>query len=591
MKIFQDLWWFFRMEKKAYGIGVVALLFVALLTLLPPYVVGVVVDDIVEGTLTEADVVKWVAVLFATGVAIYGLRFLWRTMLFGAGVRLARLLRDRLYEQFTKQSPQFFHQRRTGDLMAHATNDIGAIELTASEGVLTLVDSLAMGGMVVITMAVFIDWKLTLIALIPMPFMAWAVKKYGDMLHERFHKAQEAFSSINDKVQENISGVRVVKAFGQEDAEKAAFKTLSDDVVAKNIAVARVDALFGPTISLVVGLSFFLSVAFGAWFVVEGQLTIGELTTFTIYLGHLIWPMLAFGWLFNIVERGRASYDRVSSLLEITPDVFNRTDAQAVVPSGALSYEIEAFVYPEKQTPSLSEIQIELERGQTLGIVGKTGAGKTTLLKLLMREFDLEQGDIKIGGTSIYDYEMGALRAAIGYVPQDHFLFSATVAENIAFGKSDANREEIEVAAQLACIHEDILRFQEGYNTVVGERGVTLSGGQKQRISIARAMLLNPEVLILDDSLSAVDAKTEKAILDALQANRENKTTLISAHRLSAIEHADLIVVLDEGKIIERGTHEHLMKEDGWYAQMYRNQQLESLVAQGGGTDGDSSIA
>jgi len=591
VKIFQDLWWFFRMEKKAYLIGVTALLFVALLTLLPPYVVGVVVDEIVEGTLTQADVIQWAVVLFATGATIYGLRFLWRTMLFGAGVRLARLLRDRLYEHFTKQSPQFFHQRRTGDLMAHATNDIGAIELTASEGVLTLVDSLAMGAMVVISMAVFIDWKLTLIALIPMPFMAWAVKVYGDMLHERFTKAQEAFSSINDKVQENISGVRVVKAFGQEEAEKAAFKTLSDDVVEKNIAVARVDALFGPTISLVVGLSFFLSIAFGAWFVVGGRLTIGELTQFTIYLGHLIWPMLAFGWLFNIVERGRASYDRVSSLLEITPDVFNRKDAQAAVPSGALSYEIEQFVYPDKQIPSLSEIHIDLERGQTLGIVGKTGAGKTTLLKLLMREFDLEQGDIKIGGTSIYDYELGTLRAAIGYVPQDHFLFSATVAENIAFGKSDANREEVEAAAKLACIHEDILRFQDGYNTVVGERGVTLSGGQKQRISIARAMLLNPEVLILDDSLSAVDAKTEKAILDALQANRENKTTLISAHRLSAIEHADLIVVLDEGKIIERGTHEELMKEDGWYAQMYRNQQLESLVAQGGGTDGDSSIA
>lgn len=581
MNIFRDLFWYFKLEKRSYLVGAGTLLLVSLCNLIPPYAVGRVVDEIRYGTLTASNLAFWVLIILGTSLLVYYFRYIWRIMLFGASIRLGRLLRNRLYQHFTTLSPQFYHKRRIGDLMAHSTNDVQAVQQTAGDGVLTLVDSLSTGGVVIIMM-LLIDWKLALITLLPMPFMAWATSYYGTLLHKRFHAAQEAFSDLNDKVQENISGVRVIKAFGQEEAEIEDFKTLSADVVRKNIAVSRIDSLFDPTIGFVVGLSFFLAVSFGAWFVVEKQLTLGELTSFSMYLGYLIWPMLAFGWLFNIVERGRASYDRIRALLGVESEVKDRPNAVAVTPSGDVEYRIESFTFPEKDTPALQDIHVRLERGQTLGIVGKTGSGKTTFLRLLLREFDVQKGDITIGGISIYDVKLDSLRASIGYVPQDHFLFSTTIAENIAFGKPGATMEEIKNAARIAAIHEDIERFHDGYQTVVGERGITLSGGQKQRISIARALLMDAEILILDDCLSAVDAKTEKAILEELRQNRRGKTTLISAHRLSAIEHADLIIVLDEGRIVERGTHESLMQEDGWYRAMYQSQQLESLVAQGG---------
>jgi ATP-binding cassette, subfamily B, multidrug efflux pump len=582
MSVFRDLMWYFKAEKKAYLSGIFLLLFVALLQLVPPKVIGIIVDEITNGSLTAGVLGKWIFLLAASGLAMYTLRYYWRIMIFGSAVKLSRLLRNRLYEHFTSMSQSFYQKKRTGDLMAHATNDLSAIQQTAGAGVLTFVDSLATGGFVIIAMAATISWKLTLIALIPMPLMAVLTSWYGTMLHKRFHKAQEAFSDLNDKTQESITGIKVIKTFGQEKEDIEDFRKQSEDVVEKNLAVARVDSLFDPTISIIVGISFFLSIAFGSRFVLNGELTIGQLVSFTSYLGLLIWPMLAFGWFFNIVERGRASYDRVSTLLEEKIDIQDKPDALDIIPFGNIAYNIHSFTYPTDQEPMLKDIVFELGQGQTLGIVGKTGAGKTTLLKLLIREFDLTDGRISIGGKVIQDYKMERLREAIGYVPQDHFLFSATVHENIAFADPRVDKEIIFNAAKTANIHSDILEFTDGYNTVVGERGVSLSGGQKQRISIARALVMNPEILILDDSLSAVDAKTEEQILSALKENRKDKTTIITAHRLSAIHHADLIIVLDGGEITERGTHDQLMEQDGWYRDMYLRQQLEELVEQGG---------
>lgn len=466
--------------------------------------------------------------------------------------------------------------------MAHATNDLSAIQQTAGSGILTLVDSLSTGGFVIIAMAFTISWKLTLICLIPMPFMALLTSWFGTMLHRSFYKAQEAFSSLNDKTQESIMGIKVIKTFGQEQEDIEDFRKQSEDVVQKNMLVAKIDSLYDPTISIIVGISFFLAIVFGGRYVLNDELTIGQLISFTTYLGLLVWPMLAFGWLFNIVERGRASYDRVSALLRENVEIIDLENALEVVPCGDIEYRLVEFTYPGESRPILKDIYFSLSRGETLGIVGKTGSGKTTLLKLLIREFEGYQGEILFGGKRLADYKLDNLREAVGYVPQDHFLFSADIAQNIAFSNPNATMEQIEQAARLANIHEDILQFTDGYHTIVGERGVSLSGGQKQRISIARALLMNPEVLILDDSLSAVDAKTEEAILSSLKQNREGKTTIITSHRLSAIQHANQILVLEEGRIIERGTHKDLMEADGWYKNMYLHQQLEELVELGG---------
>ncbi|QWG29133.1 ATP-binding cassette domain-containing protein [Bacillus mycoides] len=582
MKVFFNLAWFFKQEKRAYIIGIIMLFGVALLELVAPRVLGIVVDEINNGTLTSEKLLNWVILLVVVGMTMYILRYLWRIMIFGSSLKLARQLRKNLYEHFTKMSPSFYQSRRTGDLMAHATNDIQAIQQTAGSGVLTLVDSLAVGGCVLVAMGFTISWKLTLLSLIPMPIVAISTNYYGTLLHRRFHKAQQSFSEINDKVQESMSGMKVIRSLGQEKEDLQSFRKKSEDVVHKNMLVARIDSLFDPTIALIVGFSFLIAICYGSLLVVRGELTVGELVTFTTYLGTLVWPMLAFGWLFNIMERGRASYDRVEKILSQTSDVVNKENAIHAIASGDVSFSVDSFSYKKNELLNLKDIYFNLRKGETLGIVGRTGAGKTTLLKCLIREYDHFNGELKVGERDIRDLTLHGVRSAISYVPQDHFLFSASIGENIAFGKADATYKEISRAAEIACIHNDIIQFSEGYDTVVGERGVSLSGGQKQRISIARALLTNAEILILDDCLSAVDAKTEETILTALKRERAEKTTIITAHRLSAIQHANLILVIDEGKIMQRGTHEQLMNENGWYKEMYESQQLEELVEKGG---------
>lgn len=585
MKVLLQLSWFFKQQKKQYIIGIGALVLVSILQLLPPKVIGLVVDDIALGTLTASGLTKWLIVLAIAGILMYFARFYWRVMIFGSSVLLSRTMREKLFNHFTRMSPSFYQKRRVGDLMAHATNDINAVQQTAGMGVLTLVDSISTGGFVILTMALTISWKLTLIALIPLPFMIFLTSYYGRLLRKRFRFAQEAFSSLNDKTQESITGIKVIKTFGQQKEDIDDFTNLSTDVVDKNMRVAKVDALFDPTITGIFAVSYILSFFFGTKLIIAGEISIGDMVAFSTYLGLLVWPMLAFGFLFNIVERGNASYSRITELLAVAPEIKDLPGAIDKRPVGDLEFNIEKFTFPGDETPALRNVHFTLRKGETLGIVGRTGSGKTAILKLLLREFEGYEGSITYGGHPINHYKQQRLRESIGYVPQDHFLFSTTIAENIAFTNPKIAVEKIYEAAELAQIHQDILGFAEGYETIVGERGVSLSGGQQQRVSIARALIMNPEMLILDDSLSAVDARTEEAILEALKAARTDETTMITSHRLSAIQHAHKIIVMHEGTIAEVGTHEELLEMNGKYKEMYDLQQLEVMVEQGGGDE------
>lgn len=553
MSIFKKLGWFFKQEKKSYIIGVFSLMMVALVQLVPPKVIGVVVDEIVNKEIRLAKIIVWVALLIGAGLAQYLFRYIWRMHIWGSAARLEKELRTQLFHHFTKMDSIFYQKYRTGDLMAHATNDLNAIQNVAGAGILTFADSVITGGTTIIAMVLFVDWRLTLIALLPLPLLAVTSRVLGSKLHDAFRDSQAAFSAINDKTQESITGIKVIKTFGQEKEDLADFTEKIDDAIVKNKRTNFLDALFDPFITLIIGVSYVLTIIIGGRFIMKGTISLGQLVSFIAYIGMLVWPMFAIGRLFNVLERGNASYDRVNELLHEKTHIIERKDAIKTMAQGTISMKIDSFSYPKEETVALENIQFSLQEGETLGIVGKTGAGKTTILKLLMREYDQYQGTISFGKHNIKNYTLDALMGAMGYVPQDHFLFSMTVRDNIRFAKPDLEQAAVEQAAALAFINQEIKAFPEGYDTMVGERGVSLSGGQKQRISIARALIVEPELLILDDALSAVDAKTEEAILSNLKETRQEKTTIITAHRLSSVMHAKEILVLDEGKIIERG--------------------------------------
>ena len=573
MSIIQKLWWFFKLEKRRYLVGIVALVLVSVLNLIPPMVMGRVIDAITSGRLTQDELLLHLFYLLLAAFGMYYLRYVWRMYILGTSYRLGQIMRSRLFEHFTKMSPAFYQNYRTGDLMAHATNDINALTRLAGGGVMSAVDASITALVTLLTMLFSISWQMTLVAILPLPFMAYGTSRLGRKTHKAFGESQAAFSELNNKVQESVSGIKVTKSFGYQSDELASFQEVNDLTFQKNLQTMKYDSLFDPMVLLFVGSSYALTLLVGAFMVQAGQVTVGNLVTFISYLDMLVWPLMAIGFLFNITQRGKVSYQRIESLLSQESPVKDPESPLDGIENGRLDYAIDRFAFEDEET--LRDIHFSLEKGQTLGLVGQTGSGKTALIKLLLREYDVDQGAIYLNGHDIRDYRLADLRSLMGYVPQDQFLFASSIIENICFGNPALPFSAVEEATQLAQVYQDIQAMPEGFDTVIGEKGVSLSGGQKQRLAMSRAMILNPDILILDDSLSAVDAKTEFAIIDNLKETRKDKTTIITAHRLSAVVHADLILVMQDGRIIERGRHEDLLALDGWYAQTYQSQQLE----------------
>ena len=575
MGIFKKLSWFFKKQKRRYLIGIIFLLLTALTNLIIPRTIGQFADWVNQKQLTQTHVLVALTILLAAGLGQYLFRYGWRNQIWGGAADLEKKLRSQLFWHYLNMDEMFFKRHRIGDLMALSTNDISAVQNVAGVGILTLADSVITGGMTIIAMILFVDWKLTVVAILPLPLLAVMAYFLGKKLHDRFSQSQAAFSQLSNKTQESMTGIKVIKTFGQESEDIADFNRLVDRTISLNRKVNLIDAMFDPLTGFIIGLTFVITILSGSHLVINHVITIGQLISFVGYINALIWPMFAIGRLFNVLERGNASYDRIQNILQEKSLITESKQGLTELNRGELHFKVQSFTYPDGEQPVLKNVHFELTPGKTLGIVGRVGAGKSTIIKLILRRFDDYQGLITIDGHDIHDYSLDTLLSNIGYVPQNSFLFSTSVKNNIRFSDYSSNDALVRQAAQEGVIDEDIQHLSQGYQTLVGERGISLSGGQKQRVSIARALLSSPKILILDDSTSAVDAKTEVEINQNMQRfSNEQQSRIIITQRLRSVMKADEILVLEAGQVIQRGTHQQLLQTPGWYQQMWQRQQM-----------------
>lgn len=575
MGIFKKLSWFFKKQKRRYLIGIIFLLLTALTNLIIPRTIGQFADWVNQKQLTQMHVLVALTMLLAAGLGQYLFRYGWRNQIWGGAADLEKKLRSQLFWHYLNMDEMFFKRHRIGNLMALSTNDISAVQNVAGVGILTLADSVITGGMTIIAMILFVDWKLTVVAILPLPLLAVMAYFLGKKLHDRFSQSQAAFSQLSNKTQESMTGIKVIKTFGQESEDIADFNRLVDRTISLNRKVNLIDAMFDPLTGFIIGLTFVITILSGSHLVINHVITIGQLISFVGYINALIWPMFAIGRLFNVLERGNASYDRIQNILQENSLITESKQGLTELNRGELHFKVQSFTYPDGEQPVLKNVHFELTPGKTLGIVGRVGAGKSTIIKLILRRFDDYQGLITIDGHDIHDYSLDTLLSNIGYVPQNSFLFSTSVKNNIRFSDYSSNDALVRQAAQEGVIDEEIQHLSQGYQTLVGERGISLSGGQKQRVSIARALLSSPKILILDDSTSAVDAKTEVEINQNMQRfSNAQQSRIIITQRLRSVMKADEILVLEAGQVIQRGTHQQLLQTSGWYQQMWQRQQM-----------------
>jgi len=556
-------------------IGLIALLIVDVLQLFIPRVVKHVIDDLTLGIASPSRLLFYGLEVLTLALGIGGFRYIWRYFLLGTSRRIEKALRDRLFTHLQTLSSSYFSKTKVGDLMAHATNDIEAVRMSLSLGIVFLVDTVILGVLTIFFM-IYIHPKLTLFAILPMPLITLITLLFSRTIHRRFEILQKAFASLTERVREAISGIRVIQAYVLEEREKEKLSHLSRDYIQKNLNVTRVWGMFFPIIIFFSNLSMAIVLYLGGKLTIFQSISAGDFVAFMSYLGLLAWPMMALGWAINVIQRGGASMDRLSQIFAETPEIF---DSPKTLPLSMLKGKIEVrnltFSPGNGGNPLLRDIHLTVKKGEGIVIVGRTGCGKTIFCNLVARVLEPPKGCLFFDDIEVHEIPLEVLRRSVGYVPQETFLFSDTIRANIAFGKLDATDKEIVEAAHLAQIYDEIMEFPEGMNTVIGEKGITLSGGQRQRIAIARAILMNPPIFILDDALSSVDIQTEEKILEGLEKFLQGKTSILITHRIAPLRRAYRIIVLEDGRVAERGNHDTLLSEGGIYAELYRQKKLE----------------
>ncbi|CUT07525.1 ATP-binding cassette, subfamily B [Candidatus Kryptonium thompsonii] len=561
--------------RKLIFLGILFILISEAFYVVIPILIGRAVDSLKFGITGEK--LLWFASLVIGSTLLSGIAsFFTRQTIIVASRKIEYDLRNDFYRHVQSLHYLYFRDKKVGDIMAYATNDIPAVRNFLGPGIMYSVET-AIEFVVILGIMFSMNLKLTLLTLTPLPLISYLVYKVGKIVHEKYEDIQEHFGTITTVAQENIAGIRVIKSYVREDYEVEKFKKLNFDYMLKNIKLIKVQSLTYPLMILITGISIILVVWYGGYQVIKGAMTLGQITSFLIYLGYLIWPMIAFGWIVNLTQRASASMDRLLEVFKVEPQIkdTNETDFSIKEISGEIKFKNVWFKYPDSESYVLKGINLEIKQGQTVGIVGYTGSGKTTLVNLIPRLFDPDKGEVLIDGINVKKIPLKVLRESIGYVQQEVFLFSDSVKNNITFGVDGVSDEEVFNVAKIAHIYDEVIEFPNGFDTIVGERGITLSGGQRQRVGLARALIKKPKILILDDSLSSVDAYTEEMILKSLKEFRAGRTTIIISHRITAVKDADFIIVLDDGEIVEQGTHDELLELGGIYADLYQKQILE----------------